>query len=161
MSSPSQNAGPASASTDEADSTTPWIGVDLDGTLAKFGIWSGFNHVGKPVKPMLQRIRQWQAEGYRVKIFTARASVPEAIPPVKKWLKKHKLGDLEVTNKKDFSLIEIWDDRCVHVLANQGRPMRSPSVMARPRAPLLEEAFPHENRPTLANKTFTQPRATA
>lgn len=148
--SPSPKEGSLTDAEESAMDATPWIGVDLDGTLAKFGMWSGFGHVGKPVKPMLQRVRQWLDDGYRVKIFTARASIPEAIPPVKKWLRKHKLGDLEVTNKKDFALIEIWDDRCVHVIANQGRPIRSPSVMARPRVPLLEEAFPHENRPTLA-----------
>ncbi len=161
MSTPSITEGEHADAPETEEQNTPWIGVDLDGTLAKFGMWSGFSHIGKPVKPMLERVRKWQAEGYRVKIFTARASIPEAIPPIQKWLKKHKLGDLEITNKKDFSLVEIWDDRCVHVVANTGRPMRSPSVMARPKAPLLEEAFPHENRPTLAPKSFTQSQATA
>lgn len=125
---------------------TPWVGVDLDGTLAKFGFWRGFGHIGKPVKPMLERIKRWQEQGIKVKIFTARASLPDAIPPVKKWLKKHKLGDLEVTNRKDFYMLELWDDRCIQVATNSGRPFRSPSVMSRPKAPLLEEAFPHENR---------------
>ncbi|WOO40920.1 hypothetical protein [Rubellicoccus peritrichatus] len=128
----------------------PWIGVDLDGTLARFSTWRGFGHIGKPIKSMMERVRNWQKEGYKVKIFTARASIPDAIPPVEKWLKKHKLAGLEVTNRKDFFMVELWDDRCIQVVTNSGKPIRSPSVMARPKVPLLEEAFPHENRPSLA-----------
>lgn len=128
------------------------MGIDLDGTLARFGAWRGFNHIGKPVKSMVRRVEQWQEAGYQVKIFTARASIPEAIPPVKKWLKKHKLGDLEVTNRKDLNLVELWDDRSVQVMPNTGHPVRSPSVMSSPKAPLLEEAFPHEKRPSLLKR---------
>jgi hypothetical protein len=57
---------------------------------------------------------------------------------------------LEITNRVDMDMVELWDDRAVHVRANTGMLSRSPSVLARPRAPLLEEAFPHENRPRLS-----------
>ena len=60
----------------------------------------------------------------KVKIVTARAQNPEeAIPPIKQWLTKHGLPDLEVTNCKDMDMIELWDDRCVQVVPNTGNPI--------------------------------------
>lgn len=97
-----------------------WIGVDLDGTLAKYDGWQGPNHIGEVVPEMLERIRGWLAEGTCVKIFTARACIPEQIPPVKKWLEKHNLN-LEITNVKDYGMVELWDDRCVQVKTNTGQ----------------------------------------
>jgi hypothetical protein len=131
-------------------SENAWIGVDLDGTLARFKTWKGLKHVGRPVPLMLARIRRWLAAGYQVKIVTARATLPESHPPIQKWLRKHGLPGLEITNRVDMDMVELWDDRAVHVRANTGMLSRSPSVLARPRAPLLEEAFPHENRPRLS-----------
>jgi len=98
-----------------------WIGVDLDGTLAKYDGWKGPDSVGEPVPEMLERVKAWIAEGKTVKIFTARACIPEQIAPVQAWLEKHGLGGLEVTNVKDFAMIELWDDRCVPVEMNTGR----------------------------------------
>lgn len=132
-----------------------WIAVDLDGTLAYYHSWRGLDHIGKPIKAMLERVRGWIAEGYEVRIFTARAASPELVPPVEAWLKKQKLGGLKVTNELDADCLEVWDDRCVQMIPNMGSPYRSPSLLARPRAPLLEEAFPHEGRPQL----ITEPDA--
>lgn len=131
-----------------------WIGVDLDGTLARFKSWKGLKHVGRPVPLMLARIHRWLAAGYQVKIVTARATLPESLPPIEKWLRKQGLEGLEITNRVDMDMVELWDDRAVHIQPNSGRLSRSPSVLARPRAPLLEEAFPHENRPRLSFLTF-------
>lgn len=61
----------------------PWYGFDLDGTLAFYDTWHGINHIGKPIKPMVDRIKKMHAEGKRVKILTARAcprSVMETKP---------------------------------------------------------------------------------
>lgn len=102
-----------------------WIGVDLDGTLAHYDKWRGMEHVGEPVPEMLARVRQWIGQGRSVKIFTARCCVPEAIPPIQAWLEKHGLGGLEITNVKDFGMIELWDDRCVQVIPNTGLPVSS------------------------------------
>lgn len=115
-----------------------WIGVDLDGTLAYHNKFRGIDYIGKPIPIMLYRVRKWIEKGYRVKIVTARASEPEGIPPVRAWLKKQGLGDLEVTNEKDYDMIELWDDRAVRVLANTGNPIIYPSVLGLPRAPLVE-----------------------
>lgn len=99
-----------------------WIGVDLDGTLAHYTGCKGPEDIGEPVPAMLARVRAWVAEGRQVKIFTARCCVPEQVPPIKAWLAKHGLGELEVTNVKDFGMIELWDDRCVRVVPNTGEP---------------------------------------
>src|SRR5580704_14285224 len=51
---------------------SPWIGVDLDGTLAHdLGNRrenKGLEEIGSPIKPMLNRLRKWIAEGKTVKI---------------------------------------------------------------------------------------------
>jgi hypothetical protein len=99
-----------------------WIGVDLDGTLAYYDGWRGPDHIGPAIPEMLERVHGWLKQGQEVKIFTARACIPEQIAPIKKWLKEHGLGHLEVTNVKDFAMIELWDDRCVRVLMNKGVP---------------------------------------
>jgi hypothetical protein len=100
-----------------------WIGVDLDGTLAHYDGWHGPEHIGDPIPTMLDRVRGWLVEGKRVKIFTARASVPTYVPPITAWLEAHDLSGLEVTCIKDFEMIELWDDRCVQVIPNTGVPV--------------------------------------
>jgi hypothetical protein len=99
-----------------------WIGVDLDGTLAEYGGWKGPDHIGEPIAAMAFRVRQWIADGREVRIFTARASVPEQIGPVQEWCLKHFGVALPVTNIKDFAMVELWDDRAVRVKANEGEP---------------------------------------
>ncbi|MEM9160202.1 MAG: hypothetical protein AAGB46_14250, partial [Verrucomicrobiota bacterium] len=95
-------------SADETPKNVAWIGVDLDGTLAEYGKWSGLHSIGKPIPQMKERVLHWIEKGYKVKILTARASNPSHIPPVKKWLAKHGFPDLEVTNQKDYAMIELW-----------------------------------------------------
>lgn len=108
---------------------SPWIGVDLDGTLAHdLGNKRenrGLEQIGSPIKPMLNRLRKWIAEGKTVKIFTARASSPRQVVMIKKWLASYGLPDLEVTNVKDLRMIELWDDRCVQVMTNLGEPIEN------------------------------------
>lgn len=98
----------------------PWKGVDLDGTLAYYENWKGANHIGEPIDEMMNIVKGWIADGERVKIFTARAGIPEQVPPIRKWLIKYGLDELEITNVKDFACITIYDDRCVQVRKNQG-----------------------------------------
>ena len=97
-----------------------WIGVDLDGTLAHYIGWVGAEHIGDPIPLMMENVKRWLQEGREIKIFTARACVPEQIPPIKAWLIKHGLPDLEITNVKDFGMIALYDDRCVQVRTNTG-----------------------------------------
>lgn len=100
-----------------------WIGVDLDGTLAHYDGWKGIEHIGPPIPAMMERLKRWLSEGRRVKIFTARVSEPEAMIHVRAWLHQHEIGHLEITNVKDFGMLELWDDRCVQVRPNTGEPV--------------------------------------
>ncbi len=97
-----------------------WIGVDLDGTLAEYHGWRD-GEIGKPIQPMVTRVLDWCNAGKEVRIFTARASVPELIPAVVQWCKEHLGRELQVTNVKDFSMIELWDDRAIQVEPNTGK----------------------------------------
>lgn len=103
-------------------SISGWIGVDLDGTLAHYTGWKGPDDIGDPIPEMAERVREWCEQGITVKIFTARACIAEQIQPVRDWLARHGFPDLEVTNVKDFQMIELWDDRCVRVVSNTGQP---------------------------------------
>ena len=99
-----------------------WIGVDLDCTLAHYDGWRGIEHIGAPIQPMLARVKDWLSKGIEVRIFTARANNPDKIPVIESWCLKHIGQVLAVTCVKDYGCIEIWDDRAVRVLANQGIP---------------------------------------
>lgn len=98
-----------------------WIGVDLDGTLAEYNGWVGPDHIGRPIQGMVTRVKEWIKAGYEVRIFTARASDPEQIPPIERWAEQVFGFKLPVTNCKDFGMIELWDDRAVGVVTNEGR----------------------------------------
>ena len=98
-----------------------WIGVDLDGTLAKYDQWQGAEHIGEVIPLMRDRILNWVAEGVKVKIVTARCHDSWAIPFIQQWLIANGMPELEITDKKDFSMWELWDDRAVSVERNTGR----------------------------------------
>lgn len=104
-----------------------WIGVDLDGTLVYYQGWKGPDDIGDPIPRMMERVKGWLSQGIKVKIFTARATIPSQLPPVKDWLKKHGLGELQITNVKDINMIELWDNRCVQVIPNTGEPVKKGS----------------------------------
>lgn len=95
-----------------------WIGVDLDGTLAEYT--GSIGAVGKPVALMMNRVRRWISEGREVRIFTARACLPDQVDLVRQWLDQHGLGSLAITNVKDFGMVEMWDDRAIQVRMNTG-----------------------------------------
>jgi hypothetical protein len=104
-----------------------WIGVDLDGTLAHYE--SGQDHIGEPVEIMVDRVRKWIAQGYYVRILTARLSGPRNGVPVAETKKKiedwclYHLGFvLPVTCIKGHGMLELWDDRAVGVERNTGMP---------------------------------------
>lgn len=110
----------------------PWIGVDLDGTLAYYDEWRGVDYIGRPIPLMVARVKQWLDDGQDVRVFTARfaehgqrvnaqgTEVIDAITPIQKWCLEHIGQVLPVTNVKDFDLIELWDDRAVRVEHNTG-----------------------------------------
>ena len=94
--------------------------VDFDGTLAVYPAPEG-QTLGPPVPFMMERVREWLAKGETVKIFTARAGSPEQRGWVEAWLKEQGLPELEVTDRKDFGTMDIYDDRAVRVETNTGK----------------------------------------
>lgn len=115
-----------------------WIAVDLDGTLAEYKGWVSEEHIGAPVPLMLERVQQWHREGRDVRIFTARVDGGEVALSmgnpdgkrfkdvqrirgvIEQWCLNHLGFKLPITNKKDYGMIELWDDRCVQVIPNTG-----------------------------------------
>lgn len=100
-----------------------YIGVDLDGTLAHYDPNRSAEEIGPPIPRMMARVKDWLARGIEVRIITARASYPPYIPLVEKWLEENGLPGLKVTNKKDFGMLQLWDDRAIQVVENTGMPV--------------------------------------
>ncbi len=127
-----------------------WIAVDLDGTCFTYTEWVGWNVFGKPIKPMIDRMKQWVAEGRDVRIMTARVGLPlrdrysestsidilprsrcrvtgqafsdaMMIKVIQDLLEKNGLPRLQVQCYKDVDMIEQWDDRAVQVVPNTGQ----------------------------------------
>jgi hypothetical protein len=107
-----------------------WIGVDLDGTLARYDGFKGLNHIGEPIQPMVDRVTRWLALGREVRIMTARVSqsiyrprsedVFRTVCAIEDWCEQHLGQRLKVTCIKDFEMVELWDDRAVQVIENTG-----------------------------------------
>ena len=89
----------------------------MDGTLAHHepGAFDD-NHVGKPLAPMVKKVREWLAEGKDVRIFTAR----KPHPAIRRFCKENFGKVLPITNKKDPGMTALYDDRAVSVKRNEG-----------------------------------------
>jgi len=103
--------------------TNKWIGVDLDGTLAKIEDWQDPTEIGEPIMPMVDRVKQWLKKGRTVKIMTARVADndEDVINAIKEWCKTHIGQELEVTNRKDLGMIALIDDKAIRVEKNTGK----------------------------------------
>lgn len=106
-----------------------WVGVDLDGTLAKYDKWRGEDHIGDPIPTMVERVKTWLAEGQEILIMTARASSTgrtaerqrQNVALIRAWCKKHLGQELGVTSDKDFGMVALYDDRAYRVVGNTGQ----------------------------------------
>lgn len=106
----------------------PWIAVDLDGTLAMYAYGTGQQAIGTPISGMKQKVIEWTNRGLRVKIFTARVApqdgvdgrIEEHTTMIQDWLVEHGMPRLEVTCIKDPDMMELYDDRAVGVVPNEG-----------------------------------------
>lgn len=123
-----------------------WYGFDLDGTLAKYDGWKGIDHIGEPVKPMVDLMKRMHDEGKVVKIVTARVAPrrledgtigeqftwltcePSSDPAAKytatqyirDWCEEQ-LGFVpEIVYQKDHLMLELYDDRVKQVVPNEG-----------------------------------------
>lgn len=118
-----------------------WIGVDLDGTLARFACdWaSDYRNIGEPVPAMVERVKGWLAEGHEVRIMTARAdrnwrrgknkeltqlddaAFASVIKAIEDWCEKYIGAKLPITNCKDYNMEVLYDDRARQVEKDTGR----------------------------------------
>lgn len=106
----------------------PWVGIDLDGTLAHYYGWTGVTNIGEPLQPMVERVKHMLKAGTEVRIMTAR--VCSIQPPgvadaareaIGQWCEKHIGQRLKVTAEKDYMMELLFDDRAVPVEFNTGR----------------------------------------
>jgi len=109
-----------------------WVGVDLDGTLAVYDEWRGIGHIGEPIPPIVEFIRELRRAGVEVRIFTARCQEGEdAIRAIEYWCEMYIGEVLPVTDRKDFGMVYLLDDRVVVVERNTGRVLSPiPSVQS-------------------------------
>lgn len=98
-----------------------WVGVDLDGTIAIHSKHYDKEKIGEPIPAMVDRVKKWLKKGKNVKIFTARATNPEAHKYIKKWCKEHIGVVLPITCKKDRYMVALYDDRAIQVKKNTGK----------------------------------------
>ena len=118
-----------------------WTGFDLDGTLAAYDEWKGIDHIGKPVKPMVDLIKKLHREGKPVKIMTARVAPKTfedggkgidfvkdkngkkkyAFEFIADWCKKNLGFTPPIVHEKDHCMGELYDDRAKQVEQNTGR----------------------------------------
>jgi len=107
----------------------PWIGFDLDKTLAVYDEFKGEDHIGAPIPKTVELVKQYLAQGTIVKIFTARASEPNptklvrALAAIAKWSQEVFGTSLPVTCIKDYGCVRIYDDRAVQIQENTGELM--------------------------------------
>ena len=75
---------------------------------------------------MLARVKKWLADDVEVRIITARVSgdsietILEQKTIIRAWLYENNLGKLYIDCKKDYGMLELWDDRAVQVIPNTG-----------------------------------------
>lgn len=96
------------------------IAIDLDGTLAYFDGWKGIEHIGNPIPSVVEKLIEKKNEGYAIKIFSARCMDLRAKKFIGVWLDKNNIPYDDITNIKDSSMKEFWDDLAIRVPRNEG-----------------------------------------
>lgn len=119
--------------------TTPWVGVDFDGTLAKHGGWGPITNDTAPILPIFEMVQSLLKQGVKVKIMTARACCPIKSAAIEQWCLHHLGTKLEVTNKKDGYMVALYDDLAVAVERDTGK-LLSPDLHGRRANKILGKA---------------------
>lgn len=107
-----------------------WVGFDLDGTVAQYTEFKGWQHIGDPVPGMINFIKKLRASGIQCKIFTARCSAEsraidgltfeQVEKVIQDWTEKYIGERLPVTSEKGCSMICFFDDSAVQINKNTG-----------------------------------------
>lgn len=108
-----------------------WVGFDLDSTLSVTKGYKGWDHIGDPVKPMIEKVKYYLSQGVIVKVFTARVgeaslkingiTFKDIEKVIQDWTEKHIGVRLPVTSEKDCFMIKFYDDAAVQVIPNEGK----------------------------------------
>lgn len=107
------------------------IGVDFDGTMARYDGWKGPEDVGEPVAEMVRKMKDAMKQGVKFWIFTARANpggheykdsldATVSIVAIAQWSMRVFGELLPITHEKNPLWQEIWDDRGRQVIENTG-----------------------------------------
>lgn len=103
-----------------------WIGVDLDGTLAKTLVDHAPGIIGEPIPSMVDFVVGLILQGETVKIFTARVASTNPNreierPAIQLWSMQYIGWVLPVTAEKDHFCKRIYDNRARQVETDTGR----------------------------------------
>lgn len=111
----------------------PWVGFDLDSTLAYFDSneFKRLNgdYIGPPVPKMMRKVKRYLSDNVQVKIVTARVAdrlegdsdkIRSNVIKIHNWCIENGLPKLEITCEKDYNMVTLYDDRCVEVEKNTG-----------------------------------------
>lgn len=108
--------------------TCGWIGVDLDGTLAKSVKSHAAGDIRLPIYRIVKQVKKWLAEGQEVRIFTSRVNpyhrrieALRARRAIEAWSKRYLGQVLPITHEKDWDMVLLFDDRARQVERNTGR----------------------------------------
>ena len=98
--------------------------IDLDGTLAEYHGWKGWEHIGKPITEAVELVRMLHDDGVRIIVFTCRMNKTmnkiSGIDTVKMedqilmWLIDQELSFCEVSSDEGKPFAHAYvDDRAV------------------------------------------------
>lgn len=99
------------------------IFVDFDGTLAHQDTDKYQREIGRPIMPMIEKVKAELDNGSRVVIFTARATCWTDLfekSDIEQFCLKYIGQILPITAIKEHGIDEYWDDRAREVIKNQG-----------------------------------------
>jgi len=100
-----------------------WVGIDLDGTLAKIeevNLKPPYP-IGSPCEEVLAFVRFLYTNSVTCKLFTARVAKKESLTEqsekIKEWLASHKISKYfsDITATKDPHMVLCLDDRSLRV----------------------------------------------
>lgn len=116
------------------DNGKPWVGFDFDGTLCAYPYYEPAKH-GPNLIRMVAVLKQFIKQGVKCKIVTARAAYPHQKDVVENWMRENEISQngvlLEVTDKKDYMMFALFDDRAITVNPVTGEVESNPAEVAR------------------------------
>lgn len=94
----------------------PAVAIDFDGVLHAYTTtWTcpGEIHDG-PTPGALEAVKEYEAAGFDLIVYSARAQAPEGKAAIREWLKKHGFPSSMMISKKKPSAVLYIDDRGYH-----------------------------------------------